>query len=199
MDVLQEPTVRKVFLGPEGSKRPEFLEKCSYLWTLLGSRWISQWRVQRRRHVWMRRYFVCLPFLWNSLVNQDLGDGAQVPKSPFRVHALEKPPSFFPRFCLILRDYHGILVPSPCQDLPALANQHRPGYGGGAWGGEPAGRTALSQVGSLYPCLCYLLTMRILGRYIINPLYPTMLLWIMNTNHSSASKTGYRNFVSSTT
>lgn len=42
MDVLQESTVRKVFLGPEGSKRPEFLEKCSYLWTLLGSRWISQ-------------------------------------------------------------------------------------------------------------------------------------------------------------
>lgn len=137
MDVLQEPMVRKVFLGPGGSKRPEFLENRVCLWTLLGSRWISQWRVQRRWHVCMHRHFVCLPFLWNSLVNQDLGDGAQVPKSPFRVRTLEKPPSFFPRFCLILRGYHGILVPRPRQELPALANEHRPGHGGGAWRGEP--------------------------------------------------------------
>lgn len=199
MDVLQESMVRKVFLGPGGSKHPEFLEKRVCLWTLLGSRWISQWRVQRRWHVCMHRHFVCLPFLWNSLVNQDMGDGAQLPKSPFRVCALEKPSSFFPRFCLILRGYHGILVPRPRQDLPALAKEQRPGYGGGAWGGEPVGRTALSQVGSHYSCLCYLLTMRILGRYIIHPLYPTMLLWIVKTNHSPASKKGCRNFVSSIT
>lgn len=159
MDVLQEPMVRKVFLGPGGSKRPEFLEKRVCLWTLLGSRWISQWRVQRRRHVCMHRHFVCLPFLWNSLVNQDLGDGAQVPKSPFRVRALKKPPSFFPRFCLILRGYHGILVPRPpCSSERAKAWAWWWSLGRGACGeGSLRGGLLLTKwAASPHVCVIYL-------------------------------------------